>query len=179
MNKSENTLPEINNHTYKVEIIDKNNDNWYEKYSTALSIFFSALLTICGWVMNNRYIVEQQKVEKFLEIKNEKLYNAYKDIQMYNSMREVKSVDKETALKYSRSIIDIQVYGTERQIELAKSAAGFYVNTENSSITKVKNLDTLLNEIRNDLRKDFNLIPVRGGNFWTLDPKAIKKQATE
>jgi hypothetical protein len=59
--------------------------------------------------------------------------------------------------EFERSIADVQLFGSPKQVQLAREFAKNFARDGNAS------LDSLLNELRNALRKELNLAPVEPG----------------
>jgi hypothetical protein len=144
----------------KEGIIPISNKNFFSKYSTAVSIFISAVITISGWIVNDNMNMKEARKSKFVEIKNEYLLNAYRDIYTYSILKRYNLLTKKIVLDYFRAIGDIQVYGTRHEITTLFDVV---------SDTSYYEIDTVLNLLRNNIRKDFSLPESKSGVFWVLD----------
>ncbi|HET8837814.1 MAG TPA: hypothetical protein VFM82_02345 [Flavobacteriaceae bacterium] len=69
--------------------------------------------------------------------------------------------------KFERSIRDIQIYGTQQEIEAVQSLI-LNINTKGYPI------DNLLNILRNNLRKEIGLEMVKKDSYWIVDTVMCK-----
>ncbi|MBE7630505.1 hypothetical protein G1K66_12905 [Tenacibaculum finnmarkense] len=135
-------------------------------------IIIGFIITISGWVINNNYNKNRDRLNELNRIKNSYISNAYQNISFYATLHRHNVHTKDYFIKFENSLKDIQLYGTPNEIHLAKKLMN---DLQKSSKEFKASFDPLLNELRTNLRKTYNLEVVKGNTFWIFDTKLWEK----
>ena len=123
-----------------------------------LAGFVTILVTISGWCINNQMNIARDELNKLREIRLQYL------IQTYRSLALAVQRKPEAGSKYFRdmesAITDIQLFGTDKQI---KGVEEFLKEFKEKS---KGNVDSILKDLRNELRKELRLSNVKGDVQW-------------
>ena len=111
--------------------------------------FIAATVAVCGWYIAHRSSVRRDQKAKKREIRIKYLIDAYRKIEM-GSARMMGGIDPYLD-DVAGAIADIQLFGTDRQIELAQKFANEMSKTQRSSTAE------LLEALRDDLREELEL----------------------
>ena len=120
---------------------------------TTISVIIAAI----GWMIVHYFNSKRDRTLKRREIITKHLIDAYKFLADEIVHRE-STFERDKKLELV--IAELQLFGSHRQIELAKELT--------DAITKGGTfyVDELLNELRNDLRHELGLPPVTGNVRW-------------
>jgi hypothetical protein len=119
------------------------------------TLVVTALVVIIGWYVVHCFSMARDVANKQRELQVQYLIEAYRRLE-YVSNREG-GVTPNLVPEFERSIADVQLFGSPKQVQLAREFAKNFARDGNAS------LDSLLNELRNALRKELNLAPVEPG----------------
>jgi len=114
-----------------------------EEYIKIISIIVVAVL---GWIVAHYFTSKRELKNKQREIKVEYLIEAYQKLENC-IQRQPKAVGKDL----ESVVANIQLFGSEKQIELAKKIAN------DISKSGSADLESLLKSLRTDLRKELQL----------------------
>src|SRR5687768_2426855 len=106
-------------------------------------LLVTSFLTISGWYILHNFAKQRDMENKQKELRINYLIEAWRNLEHAanrNSFDPSETVEK--------SIADIQLFGTSKQIELAQKFTSDLVET------KKGNIDELLEELRQDLRNE-------------------------
>ena|SRR5712692_852308 len=110
----------------------------------------SAVVVIVGWYVVHYLSGRRDQANKRRDLRVQYLIEAYRRLEFAGN----RPLTKEVAPEFEKAIADIQLFGTPKQVELAQAfALGF-------AESGIHSLDPLLNELRQELRKELNLEPV-------------------
>jgi hypothetical protein len=116
------------------------------------SLLITAIVAILGWAVIHRLSMRRDLVNKRRELRVQYLIEAYRRLEFVGN----RPLTRELGPEFEKAIADVQLFGTPRQVELAREfALGFAKSGTHA-------LDPLLNELRNNLRNELNLEPVQG-----------------
>lgn len=122
-----------------------------------IKILATISLAVIGWIVGYYFTTRKDINQKRRDISIEHLINAYRvltnDISHRNQSRENNT-------KLENILSDIQLFGTEEQIEMAKKLADTVAKGGEFQ------LDPLINSLRNNLRKMIGLKKVTGNVRW-------------
>ncbi|OJW12514.1 hypothetical protein [Mucilaginibacter sp. 44-25] len=104
-----------------------------------------------GWVVAHYFNTKRDKTLKRREIITKHLIDSYK-ILAYDIVHREYSV--ELVRKLELPLVELQLFGTKRQIELAQKLA--YDMKKGGAV----NMNDLINDLRAELRKELELEPV-------------------
>ncbi len=122
-----------------------------------IKIIVTITLAVIGWVVGHYFTNKRIIASKQRDIITEHLISSYRILLNDISQREP---TEEWAKKIEELISDLQLFGTQSQIEIVKNIMdGFSKN-------KDVDLGPLLDDLRNDLRKRLNLGLVSGNVMW-------------
>ena len=130
-----------------------------------VKIIITAVIAVLGWIVAHYFSSTRDRKIKQREIKTTHLIKAYTILANDITEREfTPEIDEKLELLIS----ELQLFGSHRQIELTKQLTDNIINGGKF------NFDDLLNDIRNDLRKELALKPVPGTVRWLRLNKKIK-----
>jgi hypothetical protein len=122
-----------------------------------LKIFITIIVAVLGWIIAHRLNSVRDRSLKRRELITTHLINAYRILANDITRREA---SYERDLKLETVISELQLFGSEKQIHLTKKLT--------DDITKGGDfyVDDLLNDLRQELRKELNLTPIEGNVRW-------------
>lgn len=118
----------------------------------AVSVFVPALVAIAGWFAANRISARKDLATRRRELIVGYLVDAYRKLE--KSANAVTPEDSWAGIE--SAIADIQLFGSSRQVELAQIFAREMSRDQTSFAT------TLLEELRQSLRRELELAPATG-----------------
>ena len=122
-----------------------------------LKIFVTVLLAVIGWVIAHFFTARRDLASKRRELSTQHLINEYRVLTNDVSHREPNPERRE---KLENILSDIQLFGSDEQVKMARKLAGDVAAGE------VFALDPLINSLRDDLRKQLDLSRVAGNVKW-------------
>ncbi|QIR76606.1 hypothetical protein FA592_10380 [Sulfurospirillum diekertiae] len=122
-----------------------------------LKIIITICLAVLGWLIAHSFTAKRDLKNKQREISITHLINAYRILTNDVSHRELTDERNE---KLENILADIQLFGSQEQVELAKNLA---VTVAAGGQFE---LDPLINSLRNNLRKELNLSKVEDNVQW-------------
>jgi hypothetical protein len=115
-----------------------------------IPLLITTFVAIVGWYVAHRFSVSRDVANKRRELRVQYLIEAYRRLEFAGN----RPLTKEVAVEFEKAVADIQLFGTPRQVELARALAlGFAEEGTHP-------LDPLLNELRQNLREELKLEPV-------------------
>lgn len=114
-------------------------------FGLLITLIITALVAIAGWFFTHRFSLNREREAKRREMIVRYLINAWRMLES-NAQR-----DKISNLEIESAIADIQLFGTNNQIELAHKVADNLVNESGA------NLNDLLETLRSNLRGELKL----------------------
>ena len=131
-----------------------------------LKIITTIILAVLGWIVGHFFTSRRDKKIKKRELSLQYLVEAYRVLTNDVSERNATS---ERVEKLENLISDIQLFGTIEQVELSRKlaadAAKSYANGE------AFDLDPLINCLRDNLRRELGLKPVKENVTWFRAPQ--------
>lgn len=122
-----------------------------------IKIIITIVLAVIGWLVGNYFTTKRDVANKRRELVITHLIEAYHIITNEVSHREE---SEERNLKLENLLSDIQLFGSQEQIVLAKKLA------DDVAAGGVFELNPLIVSLRNDLRKQLNLPAISGNIKW-------------
>lgn len=122
-----------------------------------LKIFTSIILAVFGWILGHYFNTKRDKSLKKRELSTSYLISAYRVLA--NDISTRKSTT-ESNKKFEDLLSDIQLFGSLEQINMAKALAKDLANSGSYE------LDPLINNLRDELRKELELKAVKGNLQW-------------
>ena len=122
-----------------------------------VKIIITIVLAVIGWLIGHYFTSQRDISNKRRELVINHLIETYRILANDISHREQSG---ETNLKLENLLSDIQLFGNNSQIELAKQLADEIAGGGSFE------LNNLLVELRDNLRKELNLSPVIGNVKW-------------
>lgn len=122
-----------------------------------VKIIITITLAVLGWLIAHYFTAKRDSANKRREIRLQYLINAYQIITNEISHRERSPERNE---KLENLLSDIQLFGSDHQVELAKQLA-----TDVAAGIGFE-LDPLIVSLRNDLREELNLSEINGNVKW-------------
>lgn len=112
-----------------------------------LAAAVTAAVVIVGWYVAHYLTGKRDQTNKRRDLRVQYLIEAYRRLESAGN----RPLTQEVAPEFEKAVADVQLFGTRKQVELARTfALGFAKNGTHS-------LDPLLNELRQELRKELNL----------------------
>lgn len=115
-----------------------------------MGIIFSSSLIILGWGVTYYLALKKSARDKRKEVTIEYLIKAWRTLE-----RASHRLDYSHNAELERAVADIQLFGTEKQIELAQQFADQIAQTRSGDALE------LLIQLREDLRMELGLNPVK------------------
>ena len=108
-------------------------------------------VVIASWFVVHYLAGKRDQANKRRDLRVQYLIEAYRRLEFAGN----RPLTEEVAPEFEKAVADIQLFGTPKQVELAQAfALGFAKNGTHP-------LDPLLNELRQELRKELNLEAVQ------------------
>jgi hypothetical protein len=123
----------------------------------ALTLGLPALVAVLGWIVGHWLNSVRERNNRRREARLIGLESAYKCLSMISN-REMSE-----ALKYEfeRFVSEIQLYGTPKQIKLMGDLVEAFTRRD-----KIISFDSLLEDLRDTLRKELKMEKVSGPVWW-------------
>lgn len=122
-----------------------------------LKIAIGVLIAAVGWIVGYKLASRRSREQKTRDLTTEHLISAYRILTNEISHRKEST---ERSEKLENILSDIQLFGSSDQVEMAKRLA------EEVAAGGEFQLDPLINSLRNHLRSELRLVPVRGNVKW-------------
>lgn len=122
-----------------------------------LKIIITISLAVIGWIVGYYFTTRKDINQKRRDISIEHLINAYRILTTEISHRKETS---ERNIRLENILSDIQLFGSNEQVELAKELMDTLVSGGEFQ------LDPLINSLRTDLRKIIGLKRIEGNVKW-------------
>lgn len=117
-------------------------------------IIIGSLIVVLGWFVSHYFSQKRDATNKRKEIVLDFLIKSYSILANEVSKRDIDTIEKQ--FKFESLIADLQLFGSSKQVELAKIIAIEMREKGNSD------LDNLINDLRKSLRDELNLEKVNG-----------------
>lgn len=143
---------------HKDEKVKKMKEKIWKLLERFIPLFLTMAIAFVGWHTVDNLAAKRDRANKQRDLRIEYLISAYSKL-ANASWRDPKPksqyfADMETAMA------DIQLFGTDSQIENAKTMMNEFQKTGSSS------LNELLRDLRNDLRREMDLPEIEGKVQW-------------
>lgn len=122
-----------------------------------LKIAVTISLAVLGWIIAHWFTTRRDRALKRRELSIQYLIEAYRVLANEISHRD-QTPDR--TLKLENMLSDIQLFGSLKQVQLARTLADELASKRNFE------LDPLINSLRDDLRKELGLSRVEGNVRW-------------
>jgi hypothetical protein len=113
----------------------------------------AASIAVVGWYAAHSLSAKRDRTKKRRELRVQYLIDAYRRLESVSNRPIVSAV----AADFEKAIADIQLFGTPRQVSLAREFANGFASQGTHP------LDPLLNDLRNTLRQELSLEPIEAG----------------
>lgn len=131
-----------------------------------IKLTISTIVIAIGWVVANYFTLKRDRESKRRDITLEHLIKTYRTLEHEIVHREL---NDDTHQKLELVITDIQLFGLEEQIILAKKLANDIAKKDEFW------LDDLINSLRDDLRQQLGLKKIEGNVTWLRKNMPKKK----
>jgi len=138
-------------------------------WNLLIPLLITSIVTITGWFFAHRLASARDRANKLRDLRVEYLIEAWRRLEgASNRQDSLRAGDIESA------IADIQLFGSLRQIELARKFVEEFAETGSSSV------DKLLTDLRCDLRSSLGLPADPNEVKWWLriEPPQVQKPKT-
>ncbi len=133
-------------------------------------ILITIILAVIGWVVGYYFTTRKDINQKRRDLSIEHLINAYRILTNEISHRKE---TKENNTQLENILSDIQLFGSEEQVQLAKDLANTVASGGEFQ------LDPLINSLRNDLRKMIGLKKIKGNVKWLRYNNELQQKNTD
>jgi hypothetical protein len=128
-------------------------------------IVVTIIVAVLGWIVAHRYNSKRDRALKRRELVTSHLINSYKILTIDITQREA-TIERD--FKLESAIAELQLFGSDEQIILTKKLVDDIHNKDGFL------MDELINNLRNDLRKELGLSLVQGNVRWLRFDKKPK-----
>ena len=119
-----------------------------------LKIVLSVIIAVIGWIIAHYFTSKRDVSNKKREIRLNYLIEVY--LILTNDLTERGNIDSKKAEIIEKIISQVQLLGSKKQVELVKTLADSIGKGE------IIEYDTLINSLRDDLRKELELEKIEG-----------------
>jgi len=130
-------------------------------------LLVTVLLAILGWIFAGWINSRRDTNTKRRDLVVQHLIDAYKILTQEIGRRE-SSIESIT--KFENLLSEIQLFGSKKQVELARKISN---QTAQEGVSEI---DPLVEEMRNSLRHELGLEAVEGNTIWLRFKDDFKKQ---
>ena len=123
-----------------------------------LKIMLSVIIAVIGWIIAHYFTSKRDVSNKKREIRLNYLIEVY--LILTNDLTERGNIDSKKAEIIEKIISQVQLLGSKKQVELVKTLADSIGKGE------IIEYDTLINSLRDDLRKELELEKIEGNVHW-------------
>ena len=123
----------------------------------ALTLGVPALIAVLGWIVGHWLNASRELRNRRREARLKGLEAAYKCL----AMAAVRDWTKEHESEFERFVAEIQLYGTPRQVTLMTKLVEAFDRQE-----KRISFDPLLEDLRDSLRAELRMEPMKGSVWW-------------
>lgn len=123
-----------------------------------LKIMLSVIIAVIGWIIAHYFTSKRDVSNKKREIRLNYLIEVY--LILTNDLTERGNIDSKKAERIEKIISQVQLLGSKKQAELVKTLADSIGKGE------IIEYDTLINSLRDDLRKELELEKIEGNVHW-------------
>lgn len=139
----------------------------------ALTLGVPALIAVVGWIVGHWLNSMRELKNRRREARLKGLESAYKCL----ALSAVRDWTDDHKMEFERFVAEIQLYGSPHQVQLmTKIVDG--LNRQEPSVS----FDALLEDLRDSLRQELRMEPVRGPIWWyrfTLPQWEIERRAQQ
>jgi hypothetical protein len=123
----------------------------------ALTLGVPALIAVVGWIVGHWLNAKRELTNRRREARLKGLEAAYKCL----ALAAVREWTDEHKAEFERFVAEIQLYGTPRQVELMTKLVEAFNRQD-----PVVSFDPLLEDLRDSLRAELKMEPVKGPVWW-------------
>lgn len=123
-----------------------------------LPLIVTAIVAILGWVIAHVLTSNRDRANKHRDIRLQYLIEAYR--RLGDASGRHLSSETEYAQRLESALADIQLFGSLTQVEKLKKILEDYAADGNAY------LDEVINDLRDELRKELDLPPIPGNVQW-------------
>jgi hypothetical protein len=131
-----------------------------------IKLIVTVLSAIAGWLLAGWLNSRRDSANKRREIVVQHLIDAYKILTQEIGHRDP---TVESITKFENLLSEIQLFGSKKQADLAQALANQTAYDGSSTI------DPLIEDMRNELRKELDLEPVESNTIWFRFSKEFKQ----
>jgi len=132
-----------------------------------VKLLSTVLLAVAGWAFAGWLNSRRDTANKRRELVVQHLIGAYKILTQEIGRRDTTS---ESMTKLENLLSEIQLFGSKQQVELARKLSN---QTANEGISEI---DPLIEDMRNHLRKELGLELVEGKTIWLRFKKEFRQK---
>jgi|SRR4030042_4419177 len=121
-----------------------------------IEIIITIVIAALGWIIVHHFTSRRDRKNKIREIRIQYLIEAFRKI----GMAIQREKDDTFFGELESAFHDVQLFGSKRQINMLMEFMDEYREK------KTANIDMLLNELRDDLRKELSLSPIKERIKW-------------
>ncbi len=121
-----------------------------------MKLYVTVALAIIGWWLGHYLSQRKDRKNRKHDIRTDYLRNTYNELSRLRSYSKVWDI-KEVGESLIKVLSNIELYGSEEQIVLVKSMAD-----EITKDGRLPSINCLINDLRDDLRKELGLGKIEG-----------------
>lgn len=125
--------------------------------SLAFTLGVPALIAVLGWIVGHWLNSVRERNNRRREARLIGLEAAYKCLSMISN----RDMSEENEYEFERFVSEIQLYGTPKQVKLMTEIVEAFTRRD-----KIISFDSLLEDLRNTLRKELKMEKVVGPIWW-------------
>jgi len=130
-------------------------------------LIVTVLIAILGWIFAGWLNSRRDTANKRRDLVVQHLVDAYKILTQEIGHRETSI---ESITKFENLLSEIQLFGSKKQVELARKLSN---QTAQNGVSEI---DPLVEEMRNSLRNELGLEQVEGTTIWLRFEESHKSQ---
>lgn len=122
-----------------------------------ITTIITVTIAVLGWIVAHYFNSKRDRSLKRRELITSHLINSYKILTIDITQRKP---SLEAALKLESVVAELQLFGSDKQIELAKKLTDDIMSNDEFY------MDDLINDLRNELRKELGLSLINDNVRW-------------
>ncbi len=132
-----------------------------------VKLIVTVLVAVAGWIFAGWLSSRRDTANKRSDLVVQHLIDAYKILTQEIGHRETSI---ESITMFENLLSEIQLFGSRKQVKLARQLSN---QTAHDGVSEI---DSLVEDMRNSLRKELGLEPVEGATSWLMFTESYKTQ---
>ncbi len=140
-----------------------------QDFVAILPALIAAIIVVVGWFANSWLNSRRERVNKQRDIRTQCLIEAYRRIARTSN----RPLSQEQFFETELAFAELQLFGTAAQIDLTRELMRKLIERKEAQT------DALLTAIRDDLRGELKLEPVKHKFMWIVWPDSTPRASSE